>query len=283
MRLVKPGPGTFARPREASGPSYYRLTADLLAAGTVLIAGGALVAVLSGVSVVGRTGGSLPAPAAAAAPPLIAAPAASPAPAAPSALRLRLRTASSSDAWAESQDSQAPSPESAAWGAALVLAPGDQPPGDMAASLQFSGGLAIPQLDYGTATSAPTATVLGLGSWQAQFLDSAGVVVGGPEESVQGLPVPGPRHVAGPLPAAEVTVRELQPRAYELGGPGQQKPGFRLMCDACPGLRWAEHWLTQRPTKPAYTTYSITEAVLLDMALIYVNQGGTVNLAEWNF
>ncbi len=279
MRLVKPGFGAFARPREASGPSYYRLTADLLAASTVLIAGGALVAALSSVSVVGRPGGSLPAPAAAPVPPLIAAPAASPSPAVPATLRLRLRTASSSDPWAEFQDSQAPS-AAAAWGAAVVWAPGDQRPGDPIVSQRSPERTAIPQLDYGTATSAPTADALELGSWQAQFLDSAGLVVGGPEESVQGLPVPGPRHVTGPLPAADVTVRELRRPAYELGGPGQQKPGFRLMCDACLGLRWVEHWLTQSPAKPAYTT---TEAVLLDMALIYVNHGGTVNLAEWNF
>ncbi len=283
MRLVKPGSGLFARPREASGPSYYRLTADLLAAGTVLIAGGALIAALSGVSVVERPAGPLPVPGAAALP-LIAAPAASPVPgttlAAPASLPLRLRTASPPDPWAEFQDSQAPLPVAATWGAGVVWAPGDQPPGDPAASLRFPERLAIPQLDYGTAMSAPTANALGTGFWQAQLLDSAGVIAGGPADSVQGLPVPRPRHVAGLLPAAEVTVRQLRPPAYELGGPGQQKPGFRLMCDACSGLRWVEHWLTQRPTKPAYTT---TEAMFLNMALIYVNKGGTVNLAEWNF
>jgi hypothetical protein len=70
--------------------------------------------------------------------------------------------------------------------------------------------------------------------------------------------------------------RQWQPLIFEVGGTGSAKGPVRVMCDACPGMRW----LLNRPDD-----YSLEEVLLVDAATLGVLQmvGGSENVLEFNF
>jgi hypothetical protein len=72
-----------------------------------------------------------------------------------------------------------------------------------------------------------------------------------------------------------------QPLAFEVG-PASLRPSFRLICDACPGVNNAFHYIFHSPATPRVT---VMQAVLVDAGslVLMFTQGGQVNLFELNF
>ncbi len=70
--------------------------------------------------------------------------------------------------------------------------------------------------------------------------------------------------------------RQWQPLIFEVGGTVSSKVPVRIVCDACPGMRWLLH----RPDD-----YSLEEVLLVDAATLGVLQmlGGSENVLEFNF
>jgi hypothetical protein len=72
-----------------------------------------------------------------------------------------------------------------------------------------------------------------------------------------------------------------QTLAFEVG-PASLRPSFRLICDACPGVNYAFHYLFHSPTT---SRVSVMQAVFVDAGsvVLMLTQGGQVNLFELNF
>lgn len=262
MRSVRPGSGTFSRRREARGLSDHRLRISALVTGGALAAAVAVAGVFPGQNVSSYgTGARLEPPVA-------------------QALRLRGPEPTASDQLRAETRVSGPSPLTFVATVPVPARDGVSP--------------APPRL---SAAAVPLLDAVVPSSWSVSPPPGAGGGPGTPSPAAHDAlapgysPVPDALLVVRRAPAVPATSsRKPEQVVYEMGGPAELKPSFRLICDACPGLHyavnWAQHWLQHRPIPRSSSSYSQQEAIIVNAAsagLIVVQKGGQMNLAEWNF
>jgi hypothetical protein len=145
----------------------------------------------------------------------------------------------------------------------------------------------------GAALGGPGSRRKRLFYWAAVVAAGVAITAASAQSSLASTDIPAP---ADPAPVVAQSVRaptlhitfsnpmfsnKWQPLAFEIG-PASLRPSFRLICDACPGVNNAFHYIFHSPATPRVT---VMQAVLVDAGslVLMFTQGGQVNLFELNF